>query len=212
MSRVAIKLCGITEERDAIEAAILGVDAVGFRFDPDDPRAIDPDLARRIADRLPPFVARVGVFGDVPLIRVIETARRAGVQVIQFGHAANSDFCAAVAPMPWFKSVTVDAGFEPEALAGQGCTTFLLDARLSGGRPGLPWRNVRAMSIYGRLILGGGFDVTTVGMAIDDARPYGVDILDEVEFAPGKKDLDRLELLVESVRRAERRILEESRR
>lgn len=212
MSRVAIKLCGVTEERDAIEAAILGVDAVGFRFDPDDPRAIEPDLARRISDRLPPFVARVGVFGDTPLIRVMDTARRAGVQIIQFDAATNPDLCAAVAPMPWFRSIAVDASFDPSRLGGQGCTTFLLDVRRAAGPPSLPWREVRALSVYGRMILGGGFDVTTIGMAVDDARPYGVDVLDEVEFAPGKKDLDRLELMVEAVRRAERRILEESRR
>jgi phosphoribosylanthranilate isomerase len=33
--------------------------------------------------------------------------------------------------------------------------------------------------------------------------------LSEVEVAPGKKDLDRLELLLEAIRRAERRIAEQ---
>ena len=45
-----------------------------------------------------------------------------------------------------------------------------------------------------------------IGLAIDDARPYGVDLFSEAEIAPGKKDLDRLELLLAAVRRAERRI------
>jgi hypothetical protein len=45
-----------------------------------------------------------------------------------------------------------------------------------------------------------------IGLAIEDARPYGVDLLAEVEIAPGKKDLDRLELVLDAVRRAERRI------
>jgi phosphoribosylanthranilate isomerase len=47
-------------------------------------------------------------------------------------------------------------------------------------------------------------------MAIEDARPYGIDVLGEVEVAPGKKDLDRLELYIDSVRRAERRIAGEA--
>ena len=55
-------------------------------------------------------------------------------------------------------------------------------------------------------MIGGGLDPAHIGMAIDDARPYGVDLLAEAEVAPGKKDLDRLELIVDAVRRAERRI------
>jgi phosphoribosylanthranilate isomerase len=43
-------------------------------------------------------------------------------------------------------------------------------------------------------------------MTVEDARPYGVDLLSEVEIAPGKKDLDRLELFIDAIRRAERRI------
>ena len=206
--RVVIKVCGITEERDAHEAVHLGVDALGFDFREASPRAIDPDLARRVTDRLPAFVVKVGVFADAPLIRVLETARRAGVGVIQYHGSESPGVCAASAPFAWYKAFPVARDFDAGALGAYPCTTFLLDARRARSDEGAPfeWREVRTWSNYGRILIAGDFELGQLAMAIEDARPYGIDLLSEVEVAPGKKDLDRLELYVDAVRRAERRI------
>ena len=213
MSRIAIKVCGVTEERDALEAAHLGVEAVGFHLWEESPRYVDAETVRQIVDRLPLLVHKIGVFRDRPLIRVIEAARNAGVTAIQFDGEEPQSFCAGVRPMAWFKTIRPGPDFVPESLAAWGCRTFLI--RPSPGRDGVPpfaWRHVRQLSLYGDVVLGGGLDPVHVGLAIDDARPRGVDILSGIEVAPGKKDLNRLELLVEAVRRAERRILDEERK
>ena len=205
--RTVIKICGITEERDAHEAVHLGVDALGFDFREGSPRAIDPALARRLVERLPVFVTKVGVFSDLPLIRVLETARRAGVGVIQFHGKENPATCAAAAPFPWLKAFRADATFDPEDFGAYACTTYLVDARDRGpGAPPFEWRTVRSWSAYGPMLIAGEFELAHLGLAIEDARPYGVDLLGEVEVAPGKKDLDRIELYVDAIRRAERRI------
>jgi phosphoribosylanthranilate isomerase len=208
-NRVVIKVCGITEERDAYEAVHLGVDALGFDFRDDSPRAIDPELARRIVDRLPVFVAKVGVFANAPLIRVLDTARRAGIGVLQFHGDETPATCAAASPYAWLKALRLGRGFEPEDLGAYPCTTYLVDARPKAGveaAPPFEWRRARDWSMYGRIVIAGEFELAPLGMTIEDARPYGIDLLTEVEVAPGKKDLDRLELYVGAVRRAERRI------
>ena len=205
--RTVIKVCGITEERDAHEAVHLGVDALGFDFRRGSPRVVEPDLARRIVDRLPVFVTKVGVFADDPLIRVLEIARKAGVGVLQFHGTETPGTCAAAAPFPWVKAFRVGPAFDPDALGAYPSTTFLIDAREgSPTDPPFEWRKVRNWSAYGRLIIAGRFEAAQIGLAIEDARPYGIDLLGEIEVAPGKKDLDRLELVVVAVRRAERRI------
>lgn len=206
--RVVIKICGITEERDAFEAVHLGVEALGFDFRVGNPRQVDPLLVRRIIDRLPAFVAKVGVFADLPLIRVLETARVAGVGILQFHGGETPGTCAA-APFPWIRAFGVHRpGFDPDDLGAFPCTTYLIDARRDAGEPPTPfdWRRVRLWGQYGRIVIAGDLDLAQVALAIDDARPYGIDLLGEVEIAPGKKDLDRLELYVDAVRRAERRI------
>ena len=205
--KVMVKVCGVTEERDAYEAVHLGVDALGFDFRPGSPRCVEPELVRRIVSRLPVFVATVGVFADGPLIRVLETARRAGVGLLQFHGGESPSTCAGAAPFPWLRAVRVGPDFDPDEL--YATTTYLLDARRDGDNASAPpfeWRRARALAMHGQIIIAGGLEPSHIGMAIDDARPYGVDILSEVEVAPGKKDLDRLELLMDAVRRAERRI------
>jgi phosphoribosylanthranilate isomerase len=207
--RIVVKVCGITEERDAQEAVHLGVDALGFDFREGGPRYIDPDLAHRIVARLPAFVTTVGVFADLPLIRVLETARRSGVGLLQFHGNETPSTCAGAAPYRWVKAFRVGPKFEAEDLSHFETTTYLLDARGEGAPPGeapFEWRRARSLALRGRILIAGNLEPAHIGLAIDDARPYGVDILSEAEIAPGKKDLDRLELLIAAVRRAERRL------
>jgi len=207
--RIMVKVCGITEERDAQESVHLGVDALGFDFRAGSSRYVEPDVVHRMVSRLPVFVSTVGVFADEPLIRVLETARHAGVGILQFHGKESPSLCAGAAPYPWIRAFRVGPDFDADDLSYFRTTTYLLDARREGSfasEAPFEWRRARALAMHGRIVIAGNLEPAHIGLAIDDARPYGVDFLSEVEVAPGKKDLDRLELLLDAVRRAERRI------
>ena len=77
-----VKICGITNEDDALFAVAMGADAVGFVFAPS-PRQIAPQQAYDITRRLPPEVLTVGVFRDELPGRVVEVAHKAGVKAVQ---------------------------------------------------------------------------------------------------------------------------------
>ena len=83
MSRVRVKICGITRREDAEAAVRLGADAVGFVLWPKSPRAASAEEAARIAAALPPFVTRVGVFVNPSLNEVNEAVTRIGLDVVQ---------------------------------------------------------------------------------------------------------------------------------
>src|SRR5215218_1764208 len=86
-----VKICGITNEDDALLAVAMGADALGFVFAPSS-RQIAAQQVYDITRRLPPEVLTVGVFRDDHPSRVIEVVQRSGVKAAQLhGHERPSD-------------------------------------------------------------------------------------------------------------------------
>ena len=80
---VKVKICGITNEEDALQAVDAGADALGFVFYDLSPRCIFHEAAERIIKKLPPFVIPVGVFVNNPIQSINLAVERCGIQVVQ---------------------------------------------------------------------------------------------------------------------------------
>ena len=91
-----VKICGITNEDDALLAVAMGADAVGFVFAPS-PRQIAVQQAYDITRRLPPEVLTVGVFRDEHPKRVVDLVHRSGVKAAQLHGNERPDDVAEVA-------------------------------------------------------------------------------------------------------------------
>jgi phosphoribosylanthranilate isomerase len=177
-----VKICGITNLEDALAAIEGGAGAVGFNFWPDSARYITPESARRLIERLPPAVSKVGVFVDEKPGTVAALASEAGLDVAQLhGRERASDFPGGL--RVW-KAVRISQDFDPEALDQYPAEAVLLD----GPANGEPFNWTLAAGISGRVIVAGGLDAENVGRAIEQARPWGVDVCSRIESAPGKKD------------------------
>lgn len=204
-----IKVCGITEERDAIEAVLLGVDAIGFVFWKQSPRYIPPREAGRIVAKLPPFVTRVGVFVDESPAAVMDAVYAAGLTALQLHGDERPEECRRYT-VSWYKSFRAGAGFDPDVLATYACTTYLLDGPAGEMRGGsglvADWSAARAARAFGNIILAGGLRPDNVADAIETVRPYAVDVSSGVEVVAGKKDIDKLEAFVMQVRAADERM------
>lgn len=208
MNRVRTKICGITREEDAFAAVEAGADALGFVFVPGTPRFIGPDAARRIVDRLPPFVARVGLFVDADEATVAETITAAGLDTVQLHGDESPAFAAR-----WRGRVKVVKAFRvrgPETVASmeayRGCAdAWLLDAYVAGTAGGTGARfdwdlAVGAVRLGVPVVLAGGLKPENVAGAVARVRPYAVDVSSGVEAAPGRKDPAKVRAFVDAVR------------
>lgn len=196
---VAIKICGITRLEDALAAASLGVQALGFVLWAKSPRATTAGAIGPILAALPPFVTPVGVFVD-PTAEEVGRAREAGIQVAQVHGAVP----ALPAGMRLLRAVSLgveDGAIDPEV---PGTGAVLVDAHDAVRRGGtgrtVNWSRVRLVAAGRPVILAGGLTPENVGAAIVEARPYAVDVASGVERAPGLKDHDRLAAFVVAVR------------
>ncbi len=203
---VRVKVCGVTNLEDALVAVAAGADALGFNFWPRSSRWVDPARAANIIEQLPPFVTAVGVFVDEPRSKLERLARASRLRAVQLHGEESPQEVDALARcgLTVLKALRVGRGFRPGELQKfSEADAFLLDTDVPGRRGGtgstFNWRVARQAGRYGRIFLAGGLTVENVAEAIEQARPYGVDVCSGVERKPGVKDHARLR---EFVRRA----------
>jgi phosphoribosylanthranilate isomerase len=200
-----VKVCGITSYDDAVMALDHGVDALGFNFYPHSPRYIPPEDARRIIRRIPPFAVTVGLFINVARQELVaETARSAGVQVIQLHGDETPEYCRELAAWPLIKALRIGESGLPENLEEYSVQAFLLDAKddvLFGGTgKSFNWHLAKNIKQNRPVILAGGLKPGNVQEAIRIVEPYAVDVCSGVEKALGKKDAGKLVEFMNEVR------------
>jgi phosphoribosylanthranilate isomerase len=198
-----IKICGITNMEDALLAADLGADALGFIFVKTSPRRIRPSAARKIIQELPPFVVPIGVVADTTREDILDLIEETRIGCVQL-HGNESPKELAKFPIPVYKSFRVNKEFNLETLRWYKGSAYLLDTYVEGTLGGtgktFDWEIALAAKAYGRIILAGGLTPENIAEAMKKVQPYAMDVNSGVESAPGKKDKNKLERLFKAIR------------
>ncbi len=203
-----IKICGLTREEDALAAAELGADFLGFLFVPTSLRFIEPERVAAIAARVreagyaPKFV---GVFRDSPNDYIREVAAVAGLDFAQM-HGAESDDDVRELGIPVFKTYRVGETL-PDTRSTPSADWLLFDTydaqREGGTGRRFDWS---LLAMYERIkpfLLAGGVNADNVAAAISLVRPDAIDVASGVESEPGVKDHDKMRQLFERIRGAQ---------
>jgi phosphoribosylanthranilate isomerase len=209
MSKVKVKICGITNWTDARHAVESGVQFLGFNFYRPSPRYIRPALARRIIRRLPERIAVVGVFVNESEETMLAIARRVGLDYLQLhGDEPPEQVARLKRKIRVIKAIRVRDSFRPRQLDSFGRASAILldgfDPRHHGGTgKTFNWSLARGSNGSRRIFLAGGLTPENVAEAIRVAHPYAVDVCSGVEARPGRKDPTRIVALMWAVKTAE---------
>jgi phosphoribosylanthranilate isomerase len=193
---VRIKICGITNREDALAAAHLGADALGFIFAAS-PRKISVERAREIIKALPPFVRTVGVFVDEDPERVSSIAAMCALDILQLHGSESVDYCSSF-DRRVIKAVRLQSRDELKNLSKyvNVVDALLLDTylpnKLGGTGVTFDWKLAVEARRYGRIVLAGGLTPKNVAAAISMVKPYAVDASSGLERSPGVKDHEKM--------------------
>lgn len=185
-----VKICGITNLQDALEAINAGASALGFVFYKKSPRYIEPLKAKEIAEKLPPFVQTVGLFVNETEDFINEVCNDAKMQLAQI----IDDFDVLNYEKISFKYIKVIRAKEKKDLLNLNKEYYLVDAFVDsfggeGKRIALDWFESIDCS---KFILAGG--LTTENLKeINGFGFYGVDVSSGVESeVKGIKDRQKM--------------------
>jgi phosphoribosylanthranilate isomerase len=199
-----VKICGVTQLRDAELAVELGAWAIGMVLYERSPRRCSLQEAESIAAALRRSVEVCGVFVNASMEEIVDVCERAPLTLLQLHGDEGPSFCSEAARRTGARVIKAlqISGVGDVRDAERFHTDFhLLDARsavignedLRGGTgETFDWSLLAARHSKTPLILSGGLTPANVAEAIERVQPYAVDSASGTESSPGHKDPAKL--------------------
>ena len=189
------KICGITSYEDAIHAINAGANALGFVFYEQSPRYITPKEARKIIDKLPPFVEKVALFVNADADTMNTLCQKSGATLAQLHFDATQELIDALR-VPYIRVIRAQSA---EDILRYQDSYRLVDAYTeeyggAGKRINIEWFKDIDCS---KIILAGGLDASNVA-SLKKYGFYGVDVSSGVEISHGKKDPKKVEEFIKN--------------
>ncbi len=192
-----VKICGITNLKDALNAIKYGADALGFVFYEKSPRYIKPKVALEIVKYLPPFVEKVGLFVNFTPEEINLTCRESKMSLAQIHFDADENFYKKL-DVPYLRVVRVTC---KEDLYKYQDKYRLVDAFVEsfggeGKRVDSSWFDGIDCS---KIILAGGLNPDNLE-ELKKYNFYGFDISSGVEKEKGQKDEGKMKDFLEKAK------------
>lgn len=200
-----IKICGITNLKDAESAVSFGADAIGFIF-AKSPRSVDPKIAKSIIESLKKKVLAVGVFVNEAVDRLIEIADYCSLDAVQLHGDEDPQYCSQLKERQVIKAFRIkDLSSLTVIPRYKDVFAYLLDTfskeTYGGTGEAFDWNLAIKAKGFGRpIILSGGLGLGNIAEAIKLVKPYGVDISSSIEIKTGKKDIKRMGEIISAIK------------
>ena len=204
MSRLAIKICGLSTP-DSVGASVrAGASHVGFVHFPKSPRHVDTEQMAALASAVPPHVGRVAVLVDPDDDQLARVSASGTVSIIQLHGREQPDRVAAIRQrfaLPVWKALSVKTRADIDAAGAyaEAADLLLFDAKTPDGAalPGgmglrFDWTLLQGARIPAQWGLSGGLTAANACAAVGMTGAPLIDVSSGVEDAPGMKSVDKI--------------------
>ncbi len=201
--RPLVKICGITNHKDAETATSLGADVLGFIFAPS-PREVNAAFVETLEDLQ---VIKVAVVVDAggDNSRYLEAKRLLDsgiIDALQLHGNEQPDVCRPLG-YPYYKALRIRHEEDVSAIERYRPPRVLIDAyhpRKQGGTGRRIDENIvyAAMKIQ-PVWIAGGITAENVGEMVRKFKPELIDVSSGIEYAPGRKDTIKMKRLFRSL-------------
>ena len=208
---IKVKICGITNEDDAILAQERGASFLGLIFVASSPRRVELETARRIAARMKGLVNLVGVFQNEETSKINLIAEELDLDYVQLHGSEQPGYCEDI-DRNVIKAISLS--FPGEDLEPKGKARRYDDVALVSELQRYPlnvkhflFDRPKKFELEGWLenattrleriqedcklppyFFAGGLNALNVRGVMERLHPFGVDVASGVEARPGIKD------------------------
>ncbi|MCR4335648.1 MAG: hypothetical protein NUV57_03875 [archaeon] len=205
--KTLVKVCGITNKKDAQNAVRLGADVIGLNFYKKSPRFVSVKQAGEIANSVRGKVLVAGVFVNETKTKVNSIVKQAGLDIVQFSGTEKPSYVKGFS-FPIIKAVHIKDKKSVSVAKNFDCEMIMVDSFVKGefggtGKPINP-KLVNKTKISQNLVFSGGLNPKNVAGIILEFNPLMVDVCSGIEKEAGRKSFSKMKSFISNVRGVEK--------
>ncbi|OGU77107.1 MAG: hypothetical protein A2V93_05125 [Ignavibacteria bacterium RBG_16_34_14] len=185
-----VKICGITNIKDALFCEKIGANALGFIFYKDSKRYIEPENVKKIISELSALTVKVGVFVNSSPEEINKTASILKLNAVQLHGEETLELIEEI-DFPVIKSFRINGEFDFTILNKYKNVSFLFDSysKEEHGGTGKTFNwNLMPKELEGNFILAGGISIENIEEIFNKVKPKAIDVSSSLEKSPRIKD------------------------
>jgi phosphoribosylanthranilate isomerase len=210
-----IKLCGF-KTQDAINVAVAKhVNFVGFVFEPNSPRYIEPEVAANLSKSIPATIDRVAVFSNNDLTVIKQINKILKPEYFQFHGNETPGFLEKIQEI--FPDIKIIKAFQISSYADlrnvhkfqKCCDAYLFDSKtinnqdpfsIAGGSgKSFDWKILSSFRSRKPWFLSGGINIKNFSEACKISGAKMIDVSSGIEETKGVKSINMIEKLMDKV-------------
>ena len=204
---IDLKICGITNYKDALNAKNAGATAIGMIFYGKSPRYVDIKNAKTISMSFS-GLKKIGIFVNEKKDIINEIINELNLDAIQLHGDETPEFCNNF-KVPVIKALSVSKKSDLNVINNYDVHAILLDNRtrdqFGGTGKIFNWKMIENVKFNLPIILSGGLNEKNILDGINKINPHAVDINSGVEKSPGLKSKSKIFRIVKILKQTKKK-------